>query len=79
MRPQHLEFLDRGFSEGRYVMAGRRIPPEGGVLIVRGSDPAEARALADADPYVQSGVAEYELIQFAARRTQAGLEGDEGA
>lgn len=77
VRPRHVEFLDRGFSEGHYVLAGRRIPPEGGVLVARGTDVEEARKLAEADPYVQQGIAEYELIQFHAGLTQPGLVGDE--
>jgi uncharacterized protein YciI len=76
VRPKHLEFLTEGFAEGKYVLAGRGVPPEFGVLIARGTDREEARKLAEADPYVQSGVAEYELLQFEARRTELGLEGD---
>lgn len=77
VRPQHVEFLDRGFAEGRYVLAGRCIPPEGGVLVARGTGVEEVRRLAEADPYVQKGIAEYELVQFHAGRTEPGLVGDE--
>lgn len=76
VRPRHLEFLDRGFQNGRYVLAGRGVPAEFGVLVARGTDRQAAVELAEADPYVESGVAEYELLQFQARRTQPGLEGD---
>ena len=76
VRPQHLEFLSQGFDDGKYVLAGRGVPAEFGVIIARGSDSDAARELAEADPYVQSGVADYELLRFEARRTEPGLEGD---
>jgi uncharacterized protein YciI len=76
LRPTHLEFLNKGFAEGRYVLAGRQDPPVGGVVIARGDDLDAVAELADQDPYVTGGVATYELIRFKAGLTQDGLEGD---
>lgn len=76
VRPQHVAFLDRCFADGALVLAGRRSPPEGGVLIARGGDVEATRRLIEQDPYVRRGVAEYELIEFQASRTAPGLEGD---
>jgi uncharacterized protein YciI len=76
LRPRHREFLGRGFEEGRYLLAGRRVPPEGGVVIARGTDEAAVAELTERDPYVSEGVAEYELVRFHAGLTEDGLEGD---
>jgi uncharacterized protein YciI len=77
LRPAHLEFLGKGFDEGRYVMAGRRVPPEGGVVIARGTDEAAVAELTEQDPYVVNGVAEYELVRFHVGLTEEGLAGDD--
>lgn len=79
VRPEHVAFLDRCIADGSYVLAGRRVPPDGGVIVARGDDPAAVRRLADQDPYVRHGLAEYELVQFHAARTAPGLAGDEAA
>ena len=76
VRPAHAEFLDQRIAEGTYVLAGRRIPPEGGVIVARGSDPEALRRVVEQDPYVTAGVASYELVQFDARKTLPGIEGD---
>lgn len=76
LRPKHLEFLGKGFDEGRYLLAGRGVPPEGGVVIARSNDEAEVAELTARDPYVTGGVAEYELIRFHAGLTEEGLVGD---
>jgi uncharacterized protein YciI len=57
-------------------LAGRRVPPAGGVVIARGTDEAAVAELTEQDPYVAGGVAEYQLIRFHAGRTEDGLEGD---
>lgn len=77
LRPRHLEFLAKGFDEGRYVLAGRQVPPDGGVVIARGNDEAAVAELTERDPYVAGGVARYRLVRFEASFTEDGLEGDE--
>lgn len=76
VRPRHLEFLAQGFAEGRYVLAGRQVPPDGGVVIARGTDEAAVAELTERDPYVVSGAAEYRLVRFEASLTEDGLVGD---
>jgi len=77
LRPAHLEFLRKGFEEGRYVLAGRGVPPEAGVVIARGTDLDGVRELTEQDPYVANGVAAYELVRFHAGLTEEGLAGDD--
>ena len=55
-------------------MSGRRIPRTGGVILARGDDREEIEALAAGDPFVSSGVATCEVIQFRASQTAAGLD-----
>jgi uncharacterized protein YciI len=68
----HMAWLDAGFAEGLFLVAGRRTPRTGGVIVARGErEPVEA--LAATDPFVTSGVATAEVIPFVASRTAPAL------
>lgn len=51
----HVAFLRGLESTGRLTMAGPFADDTGGMLVVRAASEAEARALVDADPFVQRG------------------------
>jgi hypothetical protein len=55
-RPVHLELARKAHERGDLVLAGAfGDPPEGAMLVFRGSEAAEA--FAREDPYVKNGVA----------------------
>lgn len=60
----HRDWLMRGFASGHMLMAGRRDPRIGGVILIKAETLDEARAVADADPFITEGVAEYDLIAW---------------
>lgn len=55
-RGDHIALVREGLADGRLLMAGAlgEDPPHGGLFVF--SDSADARAFAEADPYVQSGL-----------------------
>ena len=61
----HVEWLDRGYAEGLFLMSGRREPRTGGVIVCRGHK-AEVEALAASDPFTTGGAATLEVIEFNA-------------
>ncbi|MCM8729565.1 YciI family protein [Hephaestia sp. GCM10023244] len=61
----HVAWLEAGFAEGVFLIAGRRDPRVGGVIIARGAAD-EVAAIAQTDPFVTSGVATVELVPFNA-------------
>ncbi|MDQ2643190.1 MAG: YciI family protein [Myxococcota bacterium] len=63
MKP-HMAFLNQHYASGRFVMSGRKVPRDGGVILVTGDDRAEVEALVRQDPFVSRGLAEFRLIQF---------------
>lgn len=70
----HRAFLEKYFASGEFICAGRRNPRTGGVILCQAADMAAARAIADEDPFIQSGVAECEIIEFTPTMCMAGLE-----
>jgi uncharacterized protein YciI len=68
----HVEWLETGLREGAFLVAGRRAPRTGGVIVVRGTAD-EVRTIAATDPFVTSGVADAEVIAFNASFAQPAL------
>lgn len=63
----HVAWLNQGLAEGWLLMAGRKEPRTGGVLIARGERDMVARKAAS-DPFVIHGVADFELTEFVPSR-----------
>ncbi len=67
--PAHVAWLEAGLREGAFLIAGRRDPRTGGVILMRGTA-EDARRIAATDPFVTRGVAEAEVIAFNASFAQ---------
>ncbi|WCB36898.1 YciI family protein [Gordonia polyisoprenivorans] len=63
---EHHAFIDARLASGELVCSGPRIPATGGLIIFRGTDPAVAREVLNADPLVRDGVATYDITAFRA-------------
>ncbi|WEK42431.1 MAG: YciI family protein [Candidatus Sphingomonas colombiensis] len=61
----HRAFLERGLAEGVFLVAGRREPRTGGVILCRGIA-EDIEAVAQTDPLVTAGLATAEVIEFKA-------------
>jgi hypothetical protein len=55
-REAHLSMARKAHEEGRLVMAGALVPPNGALLVFRGNSPAEVEKFAKQDPYVVKGL-----------------------
>ncbi len=62
----HVAFLNRHYAAGRFVVSGRKIPREGGIIIAVGGSKAEVEALVREDPFVARGLAEFRVVEFRA-------------
>ena len=56
--PEHMEFLRKHYAEGTFLVSGRKIPREGGIILAVGKSRAEVEAIARQDPFVAHGLAE---------------------
>jgi uncharacterized protein YciI len=63
--PQHMEWLIRNYTAGRFLGSGPRVPRTGGVVIAREESLEAFQAVLADDPFVQHGVVErYEIVEF---------------
>ena len=77
--PAHLEYMigleKRGLLFASGPLSDGAGPPSGaGLTILRAADAAEARALAEADPFVVNGLRTYELREWTIMEGTLGLK-----
>ena len=68
--PAHVEYLQRYYDNGIFVLSGSKIPRTGGVIIANGTDKEILTKVMQDDPFYALDNVEYELIEFEAKRVQ---------
>lgn len=69
----HRDHLDRHFASGKLLFCGPKVPREGGMIVGRFQDRAEADAFVKSDPFFVEGVARYEVTEFKPNRADEKL------
>ncbi|HEY6844291.1 MAG TPA: YciI family protein [Thermoanaerobaculia bacterium] len=62
--PAHMKFLDKYYAAGNFLVSGRKIPREGGIIIANAESRAEIEAIVAEDPFIARGLAEFRIIEF---------------
>ena len=62
----HVKFLKTHYAAGTFVVSGRKIPREGGIIVAAGESRARIEAIVQEDPFVARGLAEARVIEFRA-------------
>ena len=62
----HVAFLNKYYDAGNFVVSGRKIPRDGGIIIAVGSNRAVVEAIVREDPFVKNGLADFRVIEFRA-------------
>ena len=71
---EHVAFLDRGYAAGLFLMSGRKIPRDGGIIVALGPSREAVEALMREDPFVARGLAELRVIEFRASQRAPDLD-----
>ncbi len=69
----HVAFLNKHYAAGRFVVSGRKIPREGGIILAAGGTKPEVEALMREDPFVARGLADVRVVEFRASQRAADL------
>ena len=62
----HMRFLNAHYASGHFLVSGRKIPRDGGIILAVGQSREEIEAIAKQDPFVTQGLAEIRVIEFRA-------------
>jgi uncharacterized protein YciI len=69
--PAHVKFLKKHYASGHFVVSGRKIPRDGGIIVAVGPDRETIEAIAREDPFCAKGLADFRVIEFrASQRAQ---------
>lgn len=69
----HVVWLNRHYAAGTFVISGRKVPRDGGIILAAGHDRAQIEAIVREDPFVARGLADYRLIEFRASQRAADI------
>ncbi|HYP77832.1 MAG TPA: YciI family protein [Polyangiaceae bacterium] len=62
----HVAFLDKYYAAGNFLVSGRKIPRDGGIILAVGKDKQQLEAIVKEDPFHEHGLAEFRIIEFRA-------------
>ena len=57
---------EKHYAAGHFVVSGRKIPRDGGIILAVGRSREEIEAIVREDPFVDLGLAEFRIIEFRA-------------
>jgi uncharacterized protein YciI len=63
---KHMVFLRKYYASGHFLVSGRKIPRDGGIIVAVGESREQVEAIAREDPFVAHGLAEARVIEFRA-------------
>ncbi len=63
---EHMAFVRTHYAAGTFVVSGRKVPRDGGIIVAVGADRSAIEAIANDDPFVQKGLADVRIIEFRA-------------
>ncbi|HVS97667.1 MAG TPA: YciI family protein [Puia sp.] len=70
---KHNAYLDKHINAGDFLVAGRQVPPTGGIIIARGKDREAVERIMKQDPLVKQKLASVDIVEFAAGKTAKGF------
>jgi uncharacterized protein YciI len=62
----HMKFLRKYYAAGNFLVSGRKIPRDGGIILAVGTSRARIEAIVGEDPFVEHGLADVRIIEFRA-------------
>lgn len=60
----HMAFLKREYQAGRFLLSGRKVPRDGGIIVAVGQSREQIEAIVRQDPFVSRGLADFRVIEF---------------
>ena len=63
---RHVKFLKKYYAAGHFLISGRKIPRDGGIIVAVGDSRERIETIAAEDPFVVHGLADVRVIEFRA-------------
>jgi uncharacterized protein YciI len=62
----HVVFLKKYYAAGNFLVSGRKIPRDGGIIVAVAKSRQEIDAIIREDPFYTRGLADFRIIEFRA-------------
>jgi uncharacterized protein YciI len=62
----HVRFLKKYYAAGNFLVSGRKIPRDGGIILAVGKRRQDIEAIVREDPFYEHGLADFRIIEFRA-------------
>src|SRR5258705_9382447 len=62
----HVRFLKKHYAAGHFIVSGRKIPRDGGIIVAVAKSRQDIEAIIHDDPFYERGLAEFRIIEFRA-------------
>jgi uncharacterized protein YciI len=62
----HVNFLKKYYASGHFLVSGRKIPRDGGIILAVGESRAKMQTIVEEDPFFKLGLADFRIIEFRA-------------
>jgi len=70
----HVAFLQKYYAAGNFLVSGRKIPRDGGIILAVGRDKQQLEAIMNEDPFYTHGLADFRIIEFRASQRAADIQ-----
>src|SRR5262245_7920029 len=62
----HVRFLRKYYASGNFLVSGRKIPRDGGIILAVGKSREAIQTIMAEDPFCKHGLAEIRVVEFRA-------------
>ena len=62
----HVKFLKKYYASGHFLVSGRKIPRDGGIILAVGASREEIETIISEDPFHARNLADFRVIEFRA-------------
>ena len=62
----HVRFLKKYYASGHFLVSGRKIPRDGGIILAVGKSREEIESIVKEDPFLKRELADFRIIEFRA-------------
>jgi len=62
----HVRFLKKYYAAGTFLISGRKIPRDGGIILAAAPSRQHVEAIAREDPFCARGLADFRIVEFRA-------------
>ena len=70
----HVAFLKKYYAAGNFLMSGRKIPRDGGIIVAVGRNRQQIDAIIKEDPFYSRGLADFRIVEFRASQRAVDIQ-----